>query len=254
MPMDEVTDGRPPLLDRSAALYLDFDGTLADIALRPDGVVVREPLPALLAAMSARLGGAVAVITGRRLADVDALLAPLCLPGAGLHGAELRPDAGHVIRMPAPAALGALADTLRERFGTDGRLIVEDKGAAVALHFRLAPEREAECVAAMRALAAAAGLDVIAGSRVVEARPRGVDKGGALRALASAAPFAARRPVFVGDDVTDEDGFRAAAALGGHGIKVGAGATAARYRILEVPEVHAWMRTSMTAMDRGAQT
>jgi len=250
--MNAWTDARPPLLEVSAALYLDFDGTLADIALHPDRVVVREQLPALLTALYARLGGAVAVITGRQLADVDAMLAPMRLPGAGLHGAEIRHEGTRLIRMPAPPALAALAAALRERFGADPRLLIEHKGAAIALHFRLAPERAAECVDAMRALAGPGGLDVIAGNRVVEARPRGVDKGLALRALAARPPFAARPPVFVGDDVTDEDGFLAAAALGGHGIRVGPGESAARYRILEVTEVHAWLKASLAAMTPGA--
>jgi trehalose 6-phosphate phosphatase len=247
---DSDTDARPPLLSMTAALYLDFDGTLADIAPQPDGVVVREPLPSLLLALRERLDGAVAVITGRRLADVDAMIAPARLPGAGLHGAELRLDSGATTRAPAPAELAAIANALHERLGADPRLIIEDKGATIALHYRLAPERAGECVAVLRALAVAPSLEIVVGNMVAEARLRGVDKGAALRMLAASAPFSRRAPVFVGDDATDEDGFRAAAALGGCGVKVGRGATAARYRIGRVAEVHAWLRASLAALQR----
>jgi trehalose 6-phosphate phosphatase len=243
--------GPPPPLPATAALYVDFDGTLAEIALRPDHVVVRQSLPELLAALYGLLGGAVAVVTGRLLADVDALLAPLWLPGAGLHGAELRLDPHDTRRMREPGGMPELVDALRERFGADPRLLTEDKGSAVALHYRLAPERAAECIAAMRALATAPELEIILGRMVVEARPRGASKGGALRRLAAHPPFAERLPVFVGDDITDEDGFRAAAELGGCGVKVGAGETVARYRIGEVQEVHDWLLASLRALEHG---
>ncbi|MGH8250725.1 MAG: trehalose-phosphatase, partial [Steroidobacteraceae bacterium] len=135
-------------------------------------------------------------------------------------------------------------------FGGDPRLLIEDKGAGVALHYRRAPERAGECIAAMRELAAAAGLAVITGKNIVEARPRGTDKGVAVELLAVHAPFSARPPVFVGDDVTDEDGFRAAERAGGHGVKVGPGATAARYRLDRVGEVHDWLDSSLTALEQ----
>lgn len=245
------TAARPPLLTATAALYLDFDGTLADFALHPDDVVVREPLPELLLALRERLGGAVAVLTGRPLAAVDAMLGPARLPGAGLHGAELRAHGAPAAPMPDVPAAAPLARSLAARFAADPRVLVEDKGVAVALHYRRAPAREAECIAAMRELAPADVFEVLAGNHVVEARPRGRDKGAALRALAAAAPFAGRAPVFVGDDVTDEDGFRAAQELGGHGVKVGAGETSARYRIEAVGQVHDWLRASLAALQQG---
>jgi trehalose 6-phosphate phosphatase len=248
---DSGMEARPPLLSETAALYLDFDGTLADIALHPDQVVVREPLPSLLLALRERLAGAVAVVTGRPLAAVDALIRPAQLAGAGLHGAELRLPGGSTARTADPDGVDALVARLRERFGRDSRLVIEDKGAGAALHFRGAPEREAECIAAMRALAAAPELEVLVGHCVVEARRRGTSKGGALQQLAAHAPFSGRQPVFVGDDVTDEDGFAAAEQLGGHGVKVGAGSTRARYRIGAVQEVHEWLSASLAALARG---
>jgi len=247
---DAGTEVRPPLLSTTAALYLDFDGTLADIALHPDEVVVSEPLPQLLLALRERLAGAVAVVTGRRLAAVDALIAPARLAGSGLHGAELRVDSAASALLSAdPDGARLLAQALRQCFAGDPRIYVEDKGAAVSLHYRRAPEREQECREAIRTLAPPGRFDLTEGSRVVEARPRGADKGAALAELARRPPFAGRGPVFVGDDVTDEDGFRAAERMGGYGVKVGSGETAARYRIAEVGRVHDWLHESLAAMD-----
>ncbi len=248
---DTGTDARPPLLPALAALYLDFDGTLAAYAPHPDGVTVDESLPSLLRGLRERLGGAVALVTGRTLAALDALIAPDRFAGAGLHGLEWRLRSGPTTFAGNPAAAAPLVRNLRELFADDSRIVIEDKGAAVALHYRRARERADECIAAMRELVATTNLQVITGHAVVEARPRGADKGGALRQLAEHAPFAGRRPVFVGDDATDEDGFRAAAALDGYGVKVGAGASVARYRIETVDGVYAWLRASLEALERG---
>jgi trehalose 6-phosphate phosphatase len=248
---DAGADARPPLLSTTAALFLDFDGTLADIALHPDEVVVSEPLPELLLALRERLAGAVAVVTGRRLAAVDAMIAPARLAGSGLHGAELRMNGHEEARLSTePGGAGPLARALAARFADDPRIYVEDKGAGVSLHYRRAPERARECEEALRALAPRELFDVTMGHLVVEARPRGADKGAALAALARLPPFAGRAPVFVGDDVTDEDGFRAAERLGGYGVKVGPGPTAARYRISEVGGVHEWLHESLAELGR----
>ena len=238
----------PPLLAPHQALFLDFDGTLTAIAPRPGDVVVDPRLPALLEALAQRLGGALAIVTGRRLADLDPRLAPVVLPAAGQHGAELRPRPGGSVQLRAPAGIATVARRLRERFEADARVLVEDKGAAVALHFRQAPERALECLQVMRDLAAPwPGLEIVTGKRVVEARGCDADKGVALQALLAEAPFAGRAPVFAGDDRTDEDAFAAAVAAGGHGVKVGDGPTAARYRCAGVADVHAWLRASAQA-------
>jgi trehalose 6-phosphate phosphatase len=242
----------PPLLGANAALFLDFDGTLVDIAPRPDHVVVAHGLPATLEALAGRLGGAVAIITGRWLADVDGLLAPAELAGAGLHGAELRD--GRRVQVRAVGGIGEIARALRQRFGADRRVLVEDKGAAVALHFRLAPERATECTQALRAAAAKwPDLDIVDGKMVIEARAHDSNKGAALRKLAAEAPFRSRVPVFAGDDTTDEDGFAAAGALGGYGVKVGDGPTCARYRLAGVADVHAWLRANVECGMRSAE-
>jgi trehalose 6-phosphate phosphatase len=245
------TEARPPLLQADAALYLDFDGTLATFAPHPDGVTVHDSLPALLAGLRERLSGAVALVTGRSLAALDLLTGFSSYAAAGLHGHEWRLASGHPVSAENPVGARRIVQALRERFGNDDRLVIEDKGAAVALHFRRAPERAEECIAVMREFASAE-FEVLLGHQVVEARPRGADKGAALRALAGHPPFRGRRPAFVGDDVTDEDGFRAAADLGGYGVKVGVGPTAARYRMATVEDVHAWLAASLAALGQEA--
>lgn len=251
---DTGSDARPPLLRADAALYLDFDGTLAAHAPHPDGVTVHDSLPALLAGLRERLAGAVALVTGRPLATLDAIVGPPRYAAAGLHGHEWRLETGATTVPESPAGAGHIVRALRERFGSDPRLVIEDKGTAVALHYRRAPERAGECIAALQEIAASPDFEILRGHAVIEARPRGADKGAALRSLASHAPFTGRIPVFVGDDVTDEDGFRAAASLGGYGVKVGPGPTAARYRITAVDAVHDWLAASLAALEKGAAT
>lgn len=235
----------PPPLPADAALFLDFDGTLVPIAPRPDAVQVPPGLPALLEQLQRRLGGALAILTGRPLQEVDRRLAPFASGAAGLHGVELRLTAGAPAFAPPTPETRALLAALRQRFGGDPRILVEDKRACVALHFRQAPERADECQAALRALAPADRFEIITGHMVVEARPHGAGKGHALRALLGQAPFAGRRPVFAGDDVTDEDGFDAAALLGGYGIKIGPGATRARYRCADTAALARWLREGL---------
>lgn len=237
----------PPALGPGAALFLDFDGTLAPLAQRPDNVRVHPAMPALLEATARRLGGALAIITGRRLAEVDQQLAPFRFGGAGLHGAELRRTAGAQARLQFHAATRPLVDALRLRFGGDPRLLIEDKTVCVALHYRGAPERALECRDAMHELTPRPEFEIVNGHMVVEARPRGAGKGRALRTLLGHAPFLGRLPVFVGDDVTDEDGFAAAAALGGYGVKVGHGPTVARYRFGRPDDVFGWLQSSLHA-------
>ena len=241
----------PPLLTARAALFLDFDGTLAPLALRPDRVQVHAGMPALLEDLQSRLDGAVGIVTGRRLQEVDGHLAPFVFGGAGLHGAELRRRAGTEPQLQWNPATRGLVAALRQRFARDPRILVEDKEACVALHFREAPERAAECHDVLHALAPKAEFEIVAGSMVVEARPRGSNKGRAVHALAAQAPFAGREPVFVGDDVTDEEGFAAAAELGGYGVKVGNGLTLAHYRFEQAADVPRWLQASLDAGLRG---
>lgn len=229
----------PPPPTAEDALFLDFDGTLVELAERPTLVQVPRELPALLACASAALGEALAIVSGRRLASIDALLTPMRFSGAGLHGAELRTDPREAAPPPEPL-LHHAAQRLAASVDGAPALWLEDKGATLALHYRGA---EAQALAERLLRQAVEGLEVelIAGKQVYEARPRGVDKGLALRTLMRHPPFAGRRPVYVGDDGTDEDGIAAAQALGGLGIKVGEAASLARGRIDNPAAVRAWL-------------
>jgi trehalose 6-phosphate phosphatase len=238
-------DPKPPDLTRDAALFLDFDGTLTEIAPRPDAVRPRAPLPALLTELQHLLGGAVAVVSGRPLAEIDAYLGPSQFAGAGVHGAEIRHRPREQIRRNGSPPAGALVRAVRQRFEPEPLLVVEDKGAAVALHYRQAPDRAEECIQFMRQVARDHGFDLLIGKAVVEARPAGINKGGALVALMAELPFRGRRPVFIGDDVTDEEGFAAIERQGGVAIKVGPGESRARYRLADVTAVHAWLERAI---------
>ena len=231
------------------AIFLDFDGTLVELAMTPDAVVVTSKLRAMLSACTEAFDGAVAIVSGRPIAALDALLDPLMLPAAGLHGIELRVPDGTVEEGAHRSA--DLAD-VRTRFLSlaheDPRLVVEDKGSSLALHYRRAPERERD----LRELVAGAaaqhdGYHVMHGKMVLEVRPAGVDKGTAIDRLLEVPPFAGRRPVFAGDDITDEDGFAAVHRHGGISIKVGAGETAAGYRVPDVATLHDWLASIASA-------
>ena len=227
----------PPLASfGKAALFLDFDGTLVALADRPGEISVSPQLPDLLERLAHRLGGRIAILTGRALADLDSHLSVAGVALCGSHGLERgsppEPPPGLA---DARAALAAFA-------GVDPGLIVEAKPASVALHYRLAPHRAAESLALAHDVALRTGLTVQPGKMVVELRPHGADKGNALTAMMAEPPFAGARPVFVGDDLTDEAGFRAAAAMGGFGVLVGpARVSAAGYRLPDVDAVHAWL-------------
>ena len=230
----------PPPPSVTDALFLDFDGTLVDLAERPSLVQVPQDLPALLASVSAAVGEALAIVSGRRLASIDALLAPMRFSGAGLHGAELRTDPREAAP-PLESTLDHAAQWLAARIEGDAALWLEDKGAALALHYRGAPERAADAERLLRDAVDGLDVEVIAGKCVFEARPRNVNKGQALRALMQRPPFAGRRPLYVGDDTTDEDGIRAVQALGGIGIKVGEGGSEAVARLDNPAAVRAWL-------------
>ncbi len=227
------------------ALFLDFDGTLVEIAPEPRAVAPSPRLRPMLAALSARLGGAVALISGRPIADLDRLLAPLVLPAAGLHGLERRRADGAIERIAVPeAALAAARARLAAFAARTPGVLFEDKGLSLALHYRNAPAREADCrAAAQQALAAAqGGLHLLEGKMVFELRPEGGDKGAAIAAFLAEPPFAGRTPVFAGDDRTDEDGFAVVAARGGIALRVGDGQDSiAQYRIASVEALLDWL-------------
>lgn len=243
----------PPLLTGDSALFLDIDGTLMEFAPSPSGVTGDPGLTALLAALARALGGALALVSGRTLADVDRIFADGPLPVAALHGTSRRAADGTTHSHAAPhhddpelrAALAALA---RRHRG----LLFEDKGVAYALHYRGAPGLASLAHRTLRRHAARAGgvpWYVQRGKGIVELRPRGHDKGTAIAAYMREPPFVSRRPVFVGDDVTDEPGFAAAETLGGHGVKVGRGTTRAAFRLSGVAAVRDWLARSVAAVE-----
>jgi trehalose 6-phosphate phosphatase len=227
--MPQPASGRKELLSalssspQDYALFLDIDGTLLDLAEVPDAIVVPPSLPVALYAASRRLGGALALVTGRALAYADELFAPFRFPIAGLHGAELRWPDGRVAKAETTAAFEALkADLRKETEGLEG-VLVEDKGAAVATHYRLAPQRQAQVEPIMERLLSKAGPNwtLQRGKMVLEIRPASADKGHAVEAFLSMPPFAGRRPIAIGDDVTDETMFHVANRFGGHSVRVG---------------------------------
>lgn len=205
------------------ALFLDIDGTLLDLAATPDAIQVPLSLPGHLGAVSARLGGALALVTGRSLAYADGLFAPFRFPTAGLHGAELRgADGATTLALETPA-FAALKRRLVERTAWMEGVLIEDKGAAVAAHYRLAPAHDAALEAIMRDCAAEAGPGwaLQPGKMVFEIRPARADKGDAVAACLEQPPFAGRLPIAIGDDLTDESMFALANARGGWSVRVG---------------------------------
>jgi trehalose 6-phosphate phosphatase len=221
----------PDLLTSATALFLDFDGTLVDIAAQPNEVEVPHSLVQTLGALNESLGGAVAVISGRPISQIDDFLRPLQLAAAGVHGAERRSAAGAMTLLSAPV-LDVVEQAARRLAGQHAGLLVETKRGSLALHYRQAPELEALCLSAMQeAVEQSPGVTLLQGKMVVEAKPSGATKGRAIEAFLQEAPFAGRTPLFVGDDITDEVGFAAVQRLGGLGVKVGEGATVAWQRI-----------------------
>jgi trehalose 6-phosphate phosphatase len=243
----------PPPLAADAALFLDFDGTLVPLAPRPQDVHVPARLPELLGVLHATLDGALAVISGRPIADLDGLLSPLRLPAAGLHGAEVRSGSGSMIESRyavPPASLRGAAHALVD---VHPGLLLEEKAAGFALHYRARPELEALCKATLRTALgetgdAATRWQLIDGHAVVELKQRGISKGSALRSLMESVPFSGRRPVYIGDDVTDEDGIAAAQDAGGIGVRVGPAATLALHRLPDSPAVIAWLEQGAASL------
>ncbi|HWK65333.1 MAG TPA: trehalose-phosphatase [Rhizobiaceae bacterium] len=237
----------PALPDRldGHCLFLDLDGTLLDLAEAPDAVVVPPGLQAHLGTLSVLLGGALALVTGRPLAFVERLFPGNDFFLAGLHGAEMRNAQGG---QPSAAAgdrrLEAAKEQLRHLASKWPGVLVEDKGPAVALHYRQAPEMESAVRALMRETASSVpGWTLQTGKFVVELRPAGRDKGDAIRTFMEHSPFSERSPLAIGDDVTDEQMFAAANAMGGTSFRVGprSATTVARGRIETPGEVRRWI-------------
>ena len=240
----------PPPLDDACALFLDVDGTLLEFELQPDLVGLPDGALDILGGLSDRLGGALALVSGRALAELDRLFAPRRFAAAGLHGQQFR---GVVAPQPVRSgdALSALrhdATLLAERHPG---VLVEDKGANLALHWRAAPESASSVTALAEShLASLPGYRLQPGDHVLELLPADVDKGRAVNTLMAEPPFRGRVPVFVGDDLTDEFGFAAANAAGGWSVQVGSREPSqAQYRLARPADVHAWLRHNLSPPD-----
>ena len=235
------------------AYFLDLDGTLLEFADHPAAAGANARLRTLLAGLHRATGGAVAVVSGRALADVDRLLGEdgPRLPAAGQHGIERRDARGHVTRHPfAAARLEHVRERLAAEVASRPGLVLEHKGASLALHYRRAPQLGAYAHRLVRSLAPRLGprFRIQAGKRVVEVKPAGRDKGSAVLEFMREPPFRGRAAVFIGDDVADEHGFSAVNRLGGLSIKVGPGRTAARWRLRDVAAVWAWLASGWGAL------
>jgi trehalose 6-phosphate phosphatase len=242
-----------PLLAPDAALFLDIDGTLIEFVPRPEDARVPPPLLATLEALRQSLGGALALVSGRALGDVDRLFAPLTLAAAGQHGAEARmtPAGPAQIFTAPPAALGAVLAEVIPFLTAHPALRAESKGLSIAFHYRGA---EAEAPRLRKILAAAvvrhgAALQMLDGHLCFDLRPTAEHKGKIVERFMASPPFAGRVPVYVGDAGTDEDGFAVALALGGRAIRIGARQpTRATESFRDPPELRAWLARSAAAL------
>jgi len=238
----QVMRSPPEQLPGATALFLDFDGTLADLAPRPDEVQVDPDLRPSLERLHVLLGGALALVSGRAQNDLDPYLHPLLLPTAFEHGA-VRRRANHTLCVtPTPPLQAALA-TARALVDSHPGLLMEHKSHSVALHYRMAPQLEGLCREQMgQAVACETTLQLLQGKSVVEVKSVAVNKGEAIAAFLQEAPFQGRVPVFAGDDVTDEAGFQRVQQLGGMGIKVGEGPSCASHRMANPQALRQWLQ------------
>lgn len=244
--------GRPePLtkLDKNAlhphevAIFLDFDGTLADIADDPAAVAVPRQTIDALARLEKVTGGAVAIVTGRPISEIDHFLSPLNLPIAGVHGLERRGADGSMSSVPTDErALEGVAESLERYRDRNEGIFIERKQGSIALHYRKRPELEAASKTAVHeAVNGNAGLHILNGKKVIEIKAGKATKADALKAFLKEPPFNGRIPLFAGDDVTDEDAFLAIADDRGVSIKIGEGETAAAYRADSTESFRSWL-------------
>lgn len=237
----------PPCLNlKECCLFLDFDGTLVDIVERPDAVIVNDALNALLKRLHTKFEQRLAIVSGRSIAQLEAFLGTKAMDIAlvGSHGAEIRVGKRSITAPHRPDALESAEMFFTKAFADQPNVVIEVKSFGVAIHYRLDPTVEGTAIKMASEFAQGNELELQHGKMMVELRTLGHDKGTAIKALMSDAPFAGYAPVFIGDDVTDEPGFEACAANDGFGILVGAPReTAAHYRLENVAAVHQWLET-----------
>jgi len=228
----------PPSLEW--CLFLDVDGTLVELTDSPQQTVAEPEIKTLLSRVAERLDGAVALISGRSIEYLDALFAPLRLPAAGLHGvASGAMQGASFVDAQLDGARRAVTALTEAHPGTS----VEDKGRTIAVHFRMAPQHETAIRQSLIAIAGSLGSNyhIQEGNRVLEIKPRGFTKATAIRAFMQEPPFSGRQPVFVGDDLTDQDGFRMVEDQGGLSIAVGE-RVQGQFRLDSVSAVRGWLQ------------
>ena len=227
----------------NVALFLDVDGTLLEFADRPEAVVPNDGLTDILLGLEVTLGGAIALISGRTIEELDRIFNPIRLPAGGQHGLERRDAKGRLHSAPPANALEGIRSSLKEFADQNYGSLLEDKGAALALHYRMAPSlRVAAEELIVQLIVDRDDLHYLAGNMVFEIKPRSVNKGVAITRFLDEPPFAGRMPIFLGDDVTDEDGFRVVNSAGGTSIQVGREAkSVAQYCLPSVRSVHDWL-------------
>ena len=244
----EALPAPPVAMGRPLALFLDLDGVLAPMAPTPDAVHADPRRTAVLTRLDRALEGRLAIVSGRTLGEIDRIAGRASPSAAGVHGLERRRRDGAVDRAPASPGVAQALAAFREFAADRPGVLVEDKVISTGLHYRQSPGSAAEALALARGLAETTGLQLQPGHMVLELRTPGADKGGAVSAFMAEPPFAGAFPVMLGDDLTDEAGFRAAEALGGFGVLVGSyRSTAARYGLRDVAEVMDWLEAVANA-------
>ncbi|MDZ4254636.1 MAG: trehalose-phosphatase [Sulfuritalea sp.] len=246
--MSKQRGKRPPLANVDWAFFLDVDGTLLEIADQPSGVHVDLELLDMIGRLYRISGGALALVSGRSISDLEDLLGAQRLPLAGQHGLERRDAAGRLwIHAAPPGAKCAIKEALAPVLARHPGLLLEDKGLTLALHYRQAPHLAAYAHRLMSRLMQEAGgdLELQKGKRVIEIKPAGIDKGTAVAEYLTESPFCGRHPVFIGDDLNDEHGFAEVNRLGGTSIKVGRGPSCAHFRLSGVAAVRNWLNDAL---------
>lgn len=235
---------RDTLDPATTAFFFDCDGTLAEIVDQPDAACVEPDILDCVRILHAATSGALAIVSGRSIAQLDVMLSPLVLPAAGVHGVERRDGAGTVYRPDFDAAaVLQIAKQLDDFAAEHEGLVSEVKSTSVAIHYRMRPEMEAPALSLMSELAGQyPEFRLLRGKMVAELSASHRTKGDAIDDFMREAPFMGRLPVFVGDDITDEDGFASVARMSGIGIKIGAGNTSATHRVGTLHDFHDWLR------------
>jgi len=238
----------PPAASSGWAFFLDVDGTLLEIADQPSAVRVDLELLDLIEHLYRTSGGALALVSGRSISDLEGLLGAQRMPLAGQHGLERRDATGRLwIHAAPPGAKCAIKEALAPVLARHPGLLLEDKGLTLALHYRQAPHLAAYAQRLMARLMHEAGaeLELQKGKRVIEIKPAGIDKGTAVAEYLAESPFRGRHPVFIGDDLNDEHGFAEVNRMGGLSIKVGPGPSCAGFRLSGVAAVRRWLNAAL---------